>query len=84
MMDGLSGYNQVAMHCDHMEKTIFTTPRGMFMYQNMPFRLINARETFQRAMDIAFIGEKDKFIVIYLDDMKMFSTSDEDHSKHLR
>jgi len=84
MMDGFSGYNQVVMHPDDMEKTAFTTPWGNFMYQKMPFRLINARATFQRAMDIAFVGEKEKFIVIYLDDMTMFSTSNEDHIKHLR
>jgi len=74
MMDGFSGYNQVAMHLDDMEKIAFTTPWGTFMYQKMPFGLINIRATFQRAMDIAFVGEKDKFIVIYLDDMMVFST----------
>jgi hypothetical protein len=34
---------------------------------DMPFGLMNTGETFQRAMDIAFIGEKDKFVIIYLD-----------------
>jgi hypothetical protein len=45
---------------------------------------INAGETFQRNMDIAFVGERDKFIVIYLDDMIVFSKTYEDHIKHLR
>jgi hypothetical protein len=84
MMDGFSGYNQVAMHLDDREKTTFTTPWGTFMYDKMPFGLINAGENFQRAMDIAFVGERDKFIVIYLDDMTVFSKTDEDHIKHLR
>jgi hypothetical protein len=84
MMDGFSGYNQVAMHLDDREKTTFTTPWGTFMYDKMPFGLINVGATFQREMDIAFVGEKDKFIVIYLDDMTIFSKSDEDHIKHLR
>jgi hypothetical protein len=84
MMDGFSGYNQVAMHLDDREKTAFTTPWGTFMYDKMPFGLINAGATFQRAMDIDFVGEKDKFIVIYLDDMTIFSKYDEDHIKHLR
>ena len=83
MMDGFSGYNQVAMHPDDMEKTAFTTPWGAFMYQKMPFCLINVGETFQQAMDIASVGEKDKFIVIYLDDMMVFLMSDDDHIKHL-
>jgi hypothetical protein len=45
------------------------------MYAKMPFSLMNAGETFQRAMDIAFIGEKDNFVVIYLDDITMYSQS---------
>ena len=35
-------------------------------------------------MDIAFVGEKDKFVVIYLDDITVFSKSDDEHLKHLR
>jgi hypothetical protein len=42
------------------------------MYDKMPFGLINVGAIFQRAMDIAFVGEKDKFIAIYLDDMTTF------------
>ena len=54
------------------------------MYDKMPFRLLNARATFQRAMDIAFVGGKDKFVVIYLDDITVFSQSDDEHLKHLK
>jgi hypothetical protein len=54
------------------------------MYDNMPFGLMNAGATFQCAMDIAFIGERDKFVVIYLDDLTIFSKSDEDHLIHLK
>jgi hypothetical protein len=43
------------------------------MYENMPFGLINVGDTFQRAMDITFVGDKDKFIVICMDDMTVFS-----------
>jgi len=63
----------VAMHIDDREKTTFTTPWGTFIYNKIPFRLINAVATFQRAMDIAFVGENDKFIVIYLYGMTIFS-----------
>jgi hypothetical protein len=66
------------------EKTAFTTPWGTFMYAKMPFGLMNAGETFQRAMDIAFIREKDQFVVIYLDDITVFSRSDKEHRCHLR
>ena len=54
------------------------------MYDKMPFELMNAGATFQRAMDIAFVGERDKFVVIYLDDIIVFSQSDDEHLKHLK
>ena len=72
------------MHPNDKEKTTFTTPWGTFMYDKMPFGLMNAGENFQRAMDIAFVGEKDKFVVIYLDDITIFSQSDDEHLKHLK
>jgi hypothetical protein len=53
------------------------------MYAKMPFRLMNAGETFQRDMDIEFAEEKDKFIVIYLDDITVYSDSDSEHLQHL-
>ena len=80
MLDGFSGYNQIAVHPDDQEKTAFTTTWGTFMYAKMPFGLINAGATFQRAMDIAFIEEKKKIMVIYLDDITVFSKSDEEHA----
>jgi hypothetical protein len=84
MLDGYSGYNQIAVFEEDKKKTSFTTPWGTFMYNKMPFGLMNAGATFQREMDIAFIGEKDKFIVIYLDDITIFSKSDDEHLQHLK
>jgi ribonuclease HI len=84
MIDGFSGYNQIAMNELDREKTAFTTPWGTFMYDKMPFGLMNAGATFQRAMDIAFVGERDKFVVIYLDDLTVFSKTDEEHLIHLK
>jgi hypothetical protein len=84
MIDGFFGYNQISVMPEDREKTTFTTPWGTFMYANMPFGLMNAGATFQRAMDIAFIGEKDKFVVIYLDDITVFSKTDKEHCCHLK
>jgi hypothetical protein len=84
MVDGFFGYNKVSIFLEDREKTTFTTPWGTFMYTKMPFGLMNAGETFQRAMDIAFIGEKDKFVAIYLDDITMYSQSNKEHCDHLR
>ena len=83
-LDGFSGYNQVAVHPDDQEKTAFTTPWGTFMYAKIPFGLMNAGATFHRAMDLDFVGLKDKFVLIYLDDLTVYSHSHRDHLQHLR
>eukprot|EP00253_Pinus_taeda_P015253 PITA_15253 len=83
-LDGFSRYNQVAVHPNDQEKTTFTTSWRTFMYSKMPFGLMNAGATFQRAMDIAFVGEKDKFVLVYLDDITIYSSSHQDHLQHLR
>jgi hypothetical protein len=46
MIDGFSGYNQIAMNEQDREKTTFTTPWGTFMYDKIPFGLMNAGATF--------------------------------------
>lgn len=84
MIDGFSRYNQVVVHDDNKDKTSFTTPWGTFMYDKMPFGLTNASATFHRATNIAFVGEKDKFIVVYLDVIKIFSQSDVELLNHLK
>ena len=78
-LDGFSRYNQVAVHPDDQEKTAFTTPWGTFMYAKIPFGMMNAGATFQRAMDLAFVGLKYKFVLIYLDDLTVYSHSHHDH-----
>lgn len=54
-------------------KIAFTTPWGTFSYNRMPFGLINVGATFQRAMDLSFGDLKNKIIVVYLDDLTIFS-----------
>ena len=53
------------------------------MYAKIPFGLMNVGATFQRAMDITFSKENNKFVVIYLDGITVFSGLDDDHLKHL-
>ena len=84
LLDGFSGYNQVLVSKADQLKTTFRTPWGTYAYRKMPFGLINARATFQRAMDIAFKGLIGKFGVIYLDDVTVFSKNRTDHLIHLR
>jgi hypothetical protein len=83
-IDGFSGYNQIFVHPEDKEKTTFTTPWGKFMYEKLPLGLMNVGATFQREMDIAFVGEKDKFVLIYLDDITIFSSSHKLHLQDLR
>jgi len=83
-LDGYSGVNQIVVAEEDREKTVFTTPWGTFMYAKMLFGLMNAGATFQHAMDVVVVGERDKFIVIYLDDITVFSQSEEEHLHHLK
>ena len=84
LLDGFSGYNQVLVLPEDQLKTTFTTPWGTFMYVKMPFGIMNAGANFQRAMDIAFSEEIGHFIVIYLDEITVYSKTNEEHLKHLR
>ena len=84
LLNGYSDYNQILVHEDERDKTTFTTPWGTFHYAKMPFGLKNAGVTFQWAMDITFANEKDVFLVVYLDDLTVFSNSNEEHLYHLK
>ena len=84
MIDGFSRYNQRVVRPDDQKKTTFTAPWETFMYANMPFGLMNVGAIFQRDMNIAFVGEKDKFLVIYLNDIKVFSKYHDENLEHLQ
>jgi hypothetical protein len=84
LLDGFSGYNQIRVKRDDKYKTTFTTRWGTFAYERMPFGLINAGATFQRAMQIAFDDLIGKIIQIYLDDLTVYSRNRQDHFDHLR
>eukprot|EP00253_Pinus_taeda_P016099 PITA_16099 len=78
-LDGFSGYNQILVHPDDRLKTTFRTKWGTYAYQKMSFGLINAGATFQRAMDIAFKGLINRTVVVYLDDIIVFSKERSNH-----
>ena len=84
LLDGFSKYNQVLVSPADQLKTTFRTPWGTYDYRKMPFGLINAGATFQRAMDVAFIGLINHFFIVYLDDVTVFSKNRSDHISHLR
>jgi hypothetical protein len=83
-MDCVSGYWQILMHPDDVEKTAFATHRGLFQFKVMPFGLVNAPMTFQRAMDVILSGLKYELCLVYLDDIIVFSRTWEEHLTNLR
>ena len=83
-LDANSGYWQIAVDEQDIPKTAFVCHQGLFEYMRMPFGLTNAPATFQRALDIALAGYKWQTCLVYLDDVIVFSESEEDHIRHLR
>nr|XP_027189420.1 protein NYNRIN-like [Cicer arietinum] len=83
-MDGFSGYNQIKMAPEDMEKTTFIIQWGTFYYKVMPFGLKNAGATYQRAMVTLFHDMMHKEIKVYVDDMIAKSRTEEEHVINLQ
>ncbi|XP_024016289.1 uncharacterized protein LOC112089766 [Eutrema salsugineum] len=82
-MDAFSGYNQILMHPDDREKTLFITDRGIYCYKVMPFGLKNAGATYQRLVNRMFASQLGKTMEVYIDDMLVKSLHAKDHVSHL-
>ena len=83
-LDLAQGYHQIAMAEDSVEKTAFCTHLGQWEFIVMPFGLCNAPSTFQRLMNKVFAKEINSFILVYLDDILVYSRSIEEHWDHLK
>ena len=83
-MDEFSGYNQIRMASEDMEKTTFLTMWGTFCYKVMPFGLKNAGATYQRVIVTLFHDMMHKEIEVYVDDMIAKSQGGDEHVVNLR
>lgn len=83
-LDLKTGFHQIRINPADVEKTAFKTKYGQFEFLVMPMGLRNAPATFQALMNSIFRDCIDDFIVVYMDDILIFSESRDDHLKHLR
>ena len=82
-MDAYSGYNQIKMEPLDQEHTSFTTDKGLYYYQVMPFGLKNAGATYQRLANSMFKEHIGKIVEVYVDDMLVKSLTAGDHVHNL-
>jgi hypothetical protein len=83
-LDLASGYHQIKVKEADTHKTAFRTPMGHFEWLVMPFGLCNAPATFQSAMNDVFGDRIGKFVLVYMDDILVFSKSKAEHLAHLK
>jgi hypothetical protein len=78
------GYHKICIRPEDIPKITFTTWYGLFEYLVMSFGLTNALAHFTYLMNSVFMPELDKFVVVFIDDILIYSKNDEEHAKHLR
>ena len=83
-LDLRNGYYNVRIKKGDEWKTAFRTRRGLFEYTTMPFGLTNTPATFQHLVNHIFRDMLDIFVVVYLDDILIFSKNEDEHREHVR
>jgi hypothetical protein len=82
-VDLRSGYHQIKIRPKDVPKTVFSTRYGVYEYLVMSFRLTNAHAHFMYLMNSVFMPELDKFVVVFIDDILIYSKSEEEYAQHL-
>jgi len=83
-IDLRSGYHQLMIQNLDIPKTSFTTRYGLYEYTVMSFGLTNAPAYFMYMMNKVFVEYLNKFVVVFIDDILVFSKTEEEHAEHLR
>ncbi|WVZ63482.1 LOW QUALITY PROTEIN: hypothetical protein U9M48_013109 [Paspalum notatum var. saurae] len=83
-IDLRSGYHQLKIRPSDIPKTAFTTKYGLYEYTVMSFGLTNAPAYFMQLMNSVFMDYLDKFVVVFIDDILIYSKTEAEHEEHLR
>jgi hypothetical protein len=79
-----SSYHQIKIHSEDIPKTAFSTRYELYGYLVMSFGLTNAPAHFMYLINSVFMSELDKFVVVFIDDILIYSKNGEEHEQHLR